>query len=204
MAVLCEAMSVIIRCDSIEAYYAGGRRTFDTDIPNNTVCTDNELVRVGFMVPDHLVQYVETLQARGLQFDPPPAWWSLWNSNPLPLDPNFVRKVDDIVVVDQHRGSTSPCDWVEFRKLQFVSDGLTVSMCSFVGGKEISDGSEMAVPNGWTLEQAKSMRFQGPFEDAATKLEFLRKQDTLNVYRDIESGKEVFIPSHSSLPSNNP
>ena len=35
---------------------------------NSTMCTDGELVRVGFMSPNAVQEYVESLEAGGLQF----------------------------------------------------------------------------------------------------------------------------------------
>ena len=68
MAVLCEAISVVARRDSIDAFYKGGWDTFQNDVPNATMCTDGELVRVGFMSPDAVGIYIEKLEANGLQF----------------------------------------------------------------------------------------------------------------------------------------
>ena len=52
MAVLCEAISVVVRRDAIDKYFKGGWIKFVDDVPNSTMCTDGELVRVGFMTPN--------------------------------------------------------------------------------------------------------------------------------------------------------
>jgi len=65
MAVLCEAISVVIRRDSIDAFYKGGWAAFQNDVPNKAMCTDEELVRVGFMSPDAVGAYIEKLEANG-------------------------------------------------------------------------------------------------------------------------------------------
>ena len=51
MAVLCEAISVIVRLDALEAPY-GTFEAFKHDVPNDTLVADGEIVRVGFMTPD--------------------------------------------------------------------------------------------------------------------------------------------------------
>lgn len=55
MAVLIEAISVVVRKDAIEKRFPGGWDSFLDEIPNNTLCTDGELVRVGFMSPQDVM-----------------------------------------------------------------------------------------------------------------------------------------------------
>ena len=43
MAVLCAAISVIIK-SSIDTFYAGGWNAFTNNVPNQTICSDGELV----------------------------------------------------------------------------------------------------------------------------------------------------------------
>ena len=38
------------------------------DVPNSTMCTDGELVRVGFMTPNSVQDYIEFLETNNLQF----------------------------------------------------------------------------------------------------------------------------------------
>ena len=51
MAVLVEGISVIVRRDAIESKYDGGWDTFVDNVPNATLCADDEIARVGFMGP---------------------------------------------------------------------------------------------------------------------------------------------------------
>ena len=51
MAVLVEAISVVVRLDAIDRLFAGGRTAMDKLIPNGTYCEDGELMRVGFLSP---------------------------------------------------------------------------------------------------------------------------------------------------------
>ena len=70
MTVLCDALSVIIRRDSIDQYYEGGWTEFLETIPNNSFCTDGELARVAFKDYRAVEKYIEGLESNGLQFVP--------------------------------------------------------------------------------------------------------------------------------------
>lgn len=66
MTVLIEAISVVIRADRLLDVYPGGWDAFRNDVPNATMCADNELVRVGFMTPQDVEDYVGKLSDIGL------------------------------------------------------------------------------------------------------------------------------------------
>ena len=87
MAVLVEAISVIVRAAAIHQKYPGGWEAFKRIIPNQTLCADNELVRIGFMTPDDVEETQRgTLLASQLAiffsrhiFTPPPLSSSKWS-----------------------------------------------------------------------------------------------------------------------------
>ena len=191
MAVLCEAISVVTRRDSIDAFYKGGWAAFQKDVPNATMCTDEELVRVGFMSPDTVGAYIEKLEANGLQFQPKKKLLGL---------PKINRAINDIVVIDQHQGPTTPCEWVEFSKHPFDEKGGEVSMCWLFEGERIIGAAgiymkgttmNLATPVGWDYEKSSSLQFTEE-EEIENRYEFLRTENDLNVFRDIKTGKEVF------------
>ena len=68
MAVLCEGISVIVRRDSIDQNFKGGWAGLLETVPNSTMCTDGELVRVGFLSPADVANYIHELEDLGLQF----------------------------------------------------------------------------------------------------------------------------------------
>ena len=68
MPVLCECISVIIKCSSIERFFKGGMDAFYKIIPNDTARSDGELFGVGFMNPMDVQSFIETLETGGLQF----------------------------------------------------------------------------------------------------------------------------------------
>jgi len=51
MAVLVEAISVVVRRDAIDRSFGGGWRAFVSCVPNTTLSTDDQLARVGFTSP---------------------------------------------------------------------------------------------------------------------------------------------------------
>jgi len=65
MAVLVEAVSVIIKASAIQEKYPGGWKKFKANLPNRTMCTDGELIRVGFMVPGDARAFVRELESFG-------------------------------------------------------------------------------------------------------------------------------------------
>ena len=66
MAVLIEAISVVVRADELLKKFPGGWDAFKAIVPNQTLCADNEIVRVGFMVPQDVESFIKRLQRVGL------------------------------------------------------------------------------------------------------------------------------------------
>jgi hypothetical protein len=183
MAVLVEAISVVVRRDAIERSLDGGWRAFVSHVPNATFCTDGQLVRVGFMEPKAVEQFVEGLQAAGLV---------------------FLRsgKCVDIAVVDQQRGPTMPCEWLGFARIPFGKSGSKVAACWLFEGPRLAAGVHfpgksinLATPNGWTFEGSISEQFSFvPTEDVEESLKYLRTESGLDVFLDTSTGREVFRP----------
>src|SRR5262249_41222753 len=98
MAGLVEATSVIVRQQAIKDRYAGGWASFAKLVPNGTLCSDDQLARVGFMTPDDCKALLAAMVRAGIHCAP-------------------NGKSHDIVVADQLRGFTTRCDWAEFGKV---------------------------------------------------------------------------------------
>jgi len=186
MAVLVEAISVIARRDAIEAKYPGGWSAFLAGTPNATLCYDDEIARIGFMVPQDVEAFISHLTGNGLTF--------LVND-----------KAEDIAVVDQQRGPTTDCDWLEFAKLPFGQAGGKVSACWFFDRPRIAAGVhfrgksiDLATPPGWKFEESLSHRFGFvPNEQVDDRLQFVRKDNGVDVFLDRETGKEVYVGRRS-------
>lgn len=97
MAVLAEALSVIVRVDVIEDAIPKGMVGYRAMVPNGSFCTDGRLVRVGFVTPLDVGAFYEHLRQFGLRLDD---------------DERFV----DIAIVDQYEGPTFPCPWLRFER----------------------------------------------------------------------------------------
>lgn len=67
MAVLVEAISVIVRRDAINQRFAGGWEAFVECVPNATLCYDADLARVGFMARADAQAFIHRLEVRGLR-----------------------------------------------------------------------------------------------------------------------------------------
>lgn len=198
MAVLCEAISVVVRVDSVERYCLGGSQRFAELVPNSTFCTDGELFRVGFMVPDDVHDFIEQLRRHGLQFDDNA-------SEDVRRPPQ--RPESDIMVVDQIAGPTTFCNWLECGRIQ-ISESAEVTVAllatprptgvaAAAGSADPEQNSpryELHVPTGWTYEN--SLYARGSFvddDDLPRRLKFLREDDRFDIYLDSDTGREVFI-----------
>ena len=182
MAVLVEAISVIVRRDAITARFSGGWRQVLAIVPNSTLCADEDLARVGLMSPPDTEAFVRRLENRGLNFV---------------LDGKAV----DIAVVDQMRGPTRPAEWLEFARLSFGGTENKVAACWLFEGPRIAagihlsaKGMALATPDGWTYDDSLSANFKFvENSEMQEQLKFLRHENGTDVYLDRSTGKEVYV-----------
>lgn len=147
MPVLVEGISIIIRRSSISKGYSGGWPSFLTNVPNSTLCYDDDLARIGFLNPDEVRMFADGLRGKGLKF-------------------MEDGRCIDFAVVDQQRGPTMRCEWLEFGRLAFGDASGKVSVCWLFEGKRSSSGihltgksMSLAVPVGWEYEGSLSDDF---------------------------------------------
>lgn len=172
MAILIEAISVVIKAKVLLEKYPGGWEKFKENIPNQTLCADGELVRVGFMDPDDIEDYIRSLEALGLVF--------LKNDVP-----------QDIIVVDQQRGPTKDCPWIEFGKIDLDSDThKQVSACRLVG----SELQQIVMPENWHYEDSLSAKYTFiSSEDVNRRMIRFKKEESVETHFDLKTGKTVYI-----------
>ena len=177
MAVLCEAYSVVVRRDAIEEYFDNGWSGFLENIPNGTMCTDEELVRVGFMDPALANEYIQLLLSNGLRFDSGRA---------------------DLEIVDQNKGPINDCKWIQFLKTKLKDTSHDISICWLWEGHKPTEGvilkigsHKIATPANWK----PGLMEHGVGTD---HLEYLRDEDGMTVYWDPKKKKEVFIVKSSN------
>lgn len=170
MAVLIEAISVVIRRHAIEARYPGGWKSFAADVPNSTLCADSKLARVGFMQPSDVGAYVSRLERAGLVYEE-------------------GGSAKDIAVLDQRQGPMVACPWIEFGHIE-LAPGQRVAVCRAVGDAE----NTMAAPHWWKYEGSLSQTFGFiPNGEEEKSLRFLRHEGSVDVYFNALTGKEVFV-----------
>jgi len=172
MAVLIEAISVIVRRDALLKSFGNNWERFKQTVPNETMCADDELIRVGFMTPQDVKHYVNMLQAKGLKH----------------LQDG---KDTDVVVVDQMHGPLSPCDWIEFGHVSLDGNAQKrIAVCRLKGSALIT----VMTPDGWQFESSLSASYSFVPSGATEKaLKFLRNENGLDVYWSTLSGKEVYV-----------
>jgi hypothetical protein len=188
MAVLAEAISVVVRCDAILQRLPGGEEAFQSMVTNDTYCSDGHLVRVGFLGPAPVEAFVHELEAAGLRY-------------------LVDGKATDFVVVDQHHGPTTPCDWIEFARIPFGPDQRVAACWLYEGprlpmaGIHLGGGLSMQLftPERWRFEG--SITEKGTFlshQELAERMVLLRVEGDRAVYLDTHTGREVY----SSPPGN--
>lgn len=171
MAVLVEAISVVIRRDAIESKYPGGWDAFVSAVPNRTLCTDASLARVGFMQPSDVERFVSDLGQHDIQY----------------IQDGSAR---DLVVVDQQRGPLASCSWLEFEHVTIGSPSERIAAARMSGDSV----HKVITPEGWQFNDSLSHTFGFvPVGQEDKSLRFLRHQDGIDVYFNNVTGKEVFI-----------
>ena len=110
MAVLVEGLAVVVRRDAIDDHLLGGWPGFIELVPNDTMCTDEELVRVGFLDPDAVGSFIDALEERGLVF-------------------LRDRQAMHLSVVDQQTGPTVTTSWLQFAHLKLSGGDRRVATC---------------------------------------------------------------------------
>jgi hypothetical protein len=172
MAVLVEAISVVIRVDALKHAFPGGWESFKEIVPNRTLCCDNEVARIGFMAPADAQSFVAELESHGLCHQ---------------LD----GEAKDIVVMDQLRGPATHCTWIEFGHIPFGPDNRQrIAVCR----QDRSESNAVMLPDGWTFEGSMSQKCDfRPLSNLTDDLTFVRREGNIDVYIDRCNGKEVYV-----------
>ena len=171
MAVLIECLNVVVRRDAIAARMRGGWTEFVGLVPNQSLCADDHLARVGFMAPSDVGEFLDLLGQAGL----------------VAFDGTTCR---DMVVIDAHTGTTRPCTWVDVYATRSY-DGGSIIACSPAGWA----GGRVSVPVGWAYESSLSRAHSYiPLEHADEEMEFLRHgTDGFDVFWDKRKQREVVV-----------
>ena len=125
-------MSLVVRLDAIHDKYVGGLEAFVAGIHSRTVCMDGELLRIGFLSLSEADACIHRLEAGGLQY--------LQDGVP-----------QDMLLVDQIRGASAPCEWLEVGLVE-LAPGQAVMGARLVDSRE----EKLVTPEGWRYEHSHS------------------------------------------------
>lgn len=165
MAVLIEAISVIVPLATLERAYPGGVRGYAADCPNATFVLDHYVTRVAFMTPADVGQFVERLKSAGLTFEQ-------------------GGECVDVAVVDERHGPTVQCSWLAFDR---TPEGH--ARCWLAG----ADPGDLAVPASWLPERAEQLRYV-PLNEIDERVEHIASDASgLETYRLRETGETVYL-----------
>jgi hypothetical protein len=170
MAVLIEALSVVIKADrAIQA--CGGWEPFKRIVPNQTLCADGELVRIGFMAPDDVREFVLELEGFGLRY----------------IEANEAR---DLCVVDQQRGALTKAHWLEVGRIALGGDPKRSVGAARMAGSAVT---QIVTPEGWIWEGSLSSSFgfvpSEHFEATMTKI---GESDGVEMFRSPLSDRPMY------------
>lgn len=171
MAVLIEANCVVILEASIHNKFKGGMAAFESIIPNHTACADGELLRIGFMMPADLDDFLKLLERYGLQH----------HSNGEALD---------FVVVTQFGGIQSKCNWAEFGHVEIVPS-QRIAACRLVD----SQAGGIVTIEGWEYEGSLShtYAFVPDAQQIDKSMKYLRREGNVDVYLNLLTEKEMYV-----------
>jgi hypothetical protein len=164
MSVLIEAISVIVPRLVLEAKYPGGVSQYEQDCPNGTYCADEHLSRVGFMAPPDARGFIEGLEQLGF------------------IHVKHGQAVD-LVVVDQFRGPTTRCDWIEGGR--YPNEYSAVWLAGTIPGGFVH-------PSGWRVGQSSKMHFT-PNSEVDERFVRLAREKNLETLLDYKTGKQVYV-----------
>ena len=175
MAVLIEAISVIVKYSKITSDFPGGMDGFMNSLPGGHNCTDGEIIRVGFMHPDDVKKYVQFLESLGLVFEKD-------------------DKAIDICVIDSYYGPWIDCDWLdagEFFPKNYPNKRLLFARLVGSKLKKVEKLNDIVVPEVWTIDTTFA---DDDFEPTTLEdVEYIGKEGGLDVYFDKKKGKKVYV-----------
>ena len=178
MPVLCEFISLIIRRDSIDKYFPGGWTRFVIELPNRSMATDGEVVRVGFMNSIDSSIYLDFLIDEGLQFKQ-----------------SGGREIDDISDLDQFNGHLDKRSWLEFGYRIFDERKY---FCCWLKGSSIE-----TLTNHLKVKRMFRIPYSMTPHEFVNRYEFVRAENGLDIYTDIytdsERDFEFYMPMGASI-----
>jgi hypothetical protein len=164
MPVICEAISIVVRTESLRKTVKDGLEWIRRFAPDDTLCEDGDLLRVGFLNQFQAERFVDQLVELGLKFE----WGERESVEPL-----------DMAVVDMCHGVLTDAPWLTFHRVT-TNDGYVISFVShtpvLLGHTGyVRDGFNLhlVTPAGWQYQGSLSQVFSDmsdePDDDADTQ-----------------------------------
>lgn len=164
MAIAVLTRAVIIPVDVLERKWPGGEAGYRAAAPNMTYRCDGHLAAVEFMTPGDVEHWiVKRLRPAGLHI------------------PEKGRE-RDAVVADAHEGLTTPCGWIDFRRLDNWAEAR------LKGAPE----SPLTGPSGWTPEVEPETHYLDP-ESSGRRMKFLGIDEGVATFLDEGTGRRNYI-----------
>ena len=102
------------------------------------------------------------------------------------LTPARGGSAEDVAIVSQPDGLLQPCEWLQIDHYRGV-------MIAWLAGSEKGD---LYAPPGWTFDTRLERRLA---TEIGQNLEFVRSEDSIDVYREIATGRELFVGRTASF-----
>lgn len=135
MAVLCEAISVLVPVEVLMRSFPGGPASYEQLVPNASFCSDGVLTRVGFMHHNDSRAWCDLLEDAGLEY--------------FRSDEDGSLSAVDFIVVDQRQGPLVNCHWLSTE----ITEGDLWGWLTDYGR------GENCVPDGWAAGRSSSLIF---------------------------------------------
>lgn len=133
MPVLIEGVCILVRLQSVMNRYRGGADALLRSTVFDSACSDEHLVRLGFLTTDGAFACAENLGHHGIR-----------------------PESNDVAVVDQQDGFLTPCDWAELGNVGWDGDRRHIVVgCRLVGDSSL----RMSVPEDWHFNGSLSQQY---------------------------------------------
>ncbi|MCZ2149591.1 MAG: tetratricopeptide repeat protein [Bryobacterales bacterium] len=164
MAIVVLTRAVIVPVEVLKRKWPGGEASYRAAAPNKTYRCDGHLAAVEFMTPGDVECWIEqTLKPAGLRF------------------PEMGAE-RDVVVADSYEGLTTPCNWLDFRRLNHWSEAR------LKGAPE----TQLTGPPGWSPEAEPDTHYVAP-DACGRRMKFLSVDDAVATFLDEETGRRNYI-----------
>lgn len=161
MAVICEAISVLVPVEVLMRSFPGGPAAYERLVPNASFCSDGVLTRVGFMHHNDSRAWSDLLEDAGLQY--------------LSSEDAATPSAVDFIVVDQRQGPLVACNWLSTE----ATGGDRWGWLTDYGR------GEDCVPDGWTAGRSASFSFTSAADETGSLIRSAESDSGLEVLDEL-------------------